>query len=275
MDWGFLVGIGTIILATATIWSVYVNQKQNAVLFKQINLQLGQQIPYIFIDNVEFSKHTIKLFIRNVTSVSAFWLGLDTHFLIIGQKLYASKDSKNEIGWGEAIKIRDEGKTYYSKYYWYGPNSPKLMFENHQVEPSSVVSFFSPQGVSVILPPTDATICIETTPKFVVSWKNEQGLISYKGFEYDDFRDFLLNNNIRAVAVVMDLVCKDAAEIVHNQGSVASFVVRTDLDKSLSDSSKNSQRFDFIPLSHKESLSEKSWTPYEHYKNTYSNWHIF
>lgn len=82
-----------------------------------------------------------------------------------------------------------------------------------------------------------------------------------------------MKNNIRSVAVTMDLLCKDAGEMVHHQGNVASFVIRTDLDKSLLDSSRNAQRFDFIAVPPIEMLSGESWTLSEHYLDSHSQWH--
>jgi hypothetical protein len=84
-----------------------------------------------------------------------------------------------------------------------------------------------------------------------------------------------LSNNVRAVAVVMDLLCKDAAEEVHHQGTVASFAIRTDLDRSLVESSTNTQRFDFIAVAPIERLSEDSRVPAEMYRNLRSHWHVF
>ncbi|QBX63340.1 hypothetical protein [Dehalococcoides mccartyi] len=274
MDWNFLVGAGTIVLAIATFLAVFQGRKQTQAILRQLNLQTGQQIPRLFIKKVTFELNSIKVDVQNATNAPASWVGLETSFYVVGQKLYADQTSDSEITWGDAIRLRDEGKTIYAKYHWLGPDSPKLTFENREVRSDVAVNFFSPQGVSVYLPP-NSTIQLETTPNFAISWKGESGLSSYRGLDYSELRDFLLKNNIRAAAVVMDLLCKDTAETVHDQGPVASFAIRTDLDRSLEDSSKNAHRFDFIPLSHIESLSAKSWTPYDHYKNTFSNWHVF
>ena len=274
MDWNFLVGIGTIILAIATF--LYVNQSriQTKILAKQVNLQTGQQIPRLLTSQLHFDTNSIKINIENATNVPAYWVGLETRFFIIEQKLYPDQQSDTEISWGEAVKLRDEGKIIYGKYFWSGNNKLKLKFQNRDVNPDAATSFFSPQGVSVYFPP-HSTIQCETRPIFVISWKGEQGLLQYQGFDYKEFREFLLDNNIRAVAIVMTLLCKDAGEMMHSQGYVASFVVRTDLDRSLVESSVNSRRFDFIPLSHEERLSGDSWTPGENYQNTYSSWHVF
>jgi len=274
MDWSFLAGIGTIALAIATFLFVYQSRRQTQVLFRQLNLQTGQQIPRLFIRQVDFERNSIKINIQNAANIPASWVGLETRFFVVGQRLYADQTGDNEISWGEAVRLRDEGKTIYAKYYWLGPDLQKLRFENREVHADAAVSFFSPPGVSVYFPP-NSTIQVETTPIFTISWKGEDGLPSYQGFDYNEFRNFLLSNNVRAAAIVMELLCKDTAEMVHSQGPIASFAVRTDLDRSLVDSSKNTQRFDFIPLSHAEMLSEKSWTPYDHYRNTYSSWHVF
>lgn len=272
MDWSFLGGLGTIILAIATI--LYVNQSrlQTQVLMKQVNMQIGQQIPHLTIRQLTVEPNSVKMEIQNTANAPAYWVGLETKFYVIGQRLYRDQHSDNEISWGESIKLREEGKTIFYKYYWTGPT--KLKFENREVDADNAVSFLSPQGISGYFPP-NSTVQVETRPMFLISWKGDQGLRTYQGFEYDKFREFLLSNNIRAAAVVMTLVCKDTAETVHSQGYAASFVVRTDLDHSLADSGKNSQRFDFIPLSHEERLSGDSWTRYDDYRNSYSNWHVF
>jgi hypothetical protein len=272
MDWNFLVGIGTIILALATILYVYQSRLQTQILTKQINLLTGQQIPRLFIKQIDFEANSLKLEIQNITNVPAFWMGLETNFYVIGQRLYPNQNSDTEISWGEAVKLRDEGKTIYEKYFWSGQT--KLKFQDKEVDTDTAISFFSPQGASVYLPP-NSTIQVTSRPIFLVSWKENQGLKSYKGFEYSEFREFLLYNNIRAAAIVLTLTCKDSAEIEHSQGYAASFVLRTDLDHSLIDSSKNTRRFDFIPLSHDERLSGDSWTPNDSYNNTFSNWHVF
>lgn len=273
MDWSILVGIGTIILAIATISYVAQSKRQTDILYRQINLQMGLQIPRLLIKNVIFEPNSIKIDIQNITRVPAYWVGLETRFFVIGQRLFASQKTDSEISWGEAVKLKGQGKQIYAKYYWPG-SSPKLKYKDAEVDNDGGISFFSPQGVSVYFPP-NSLLQIKTTPRFAVSWKQKSGLPASQGFEYKDFRDFLLANDVKAVAVIMALFCKDSAENVHSQGYAASFAIRTDLDQSLVDSSKNAQRFDFIPLSHEEILSEKSWTTYEQYKNTYSNWHIF
>jgi len=274
IDWSFLVGIGTIVLAIATLLLVILNRRQVDVMLKQVNMQIGQQIPHLFIKQVDFQADSVEIEVQNATDVPATSVGLETRFFVIGQHLYADQKSDNEISWGEAIKLHERGETVYSKYYWTGPENPKLKFENREVNPSAVVSFFSPQGVSVYFPPR-TTMRITTKPVFGISWKGDQGLSSYRWFEYSEFRDFLLSNDIRAVAVVMSLLCKDTAEVVHHQGAVASFAIRMDLDRSLVESSQNAQRFDFIALAPTEWLSEDSRIPGEMYQNLRSSWHIF
>jgi len=274
MDWNFLVGVGTIVLAIATLMLVIQNSRQVGVMLKQLNMQIGQQIPHLFIKQVDFQPDSVEIEVQNATDVPANSVGLETRFFVIGQHLYADQKGDNEISWGEAIRLHDRGETIYSKYYWTGPENPKLKFENREVNPSAVVSFFSPQGVSVYFPPR-TTMRIATKPMFLISWKGDQGLPSYRWFEYSEFRDFLLSNDIRAVAVVMSLLCKDAAEVVHHQGTVASFSIRTDLDRSLVESSRNVQRFDFIAPAPTEWLSEDSRIPGEMYQNIRSNWHVF
>lgn len=274
MDWSFLTGLGTIILAIATILYVTQSRLQTQALMKQVNLQIGQQIPRLFIKRVDFEPNSLKIEIQNAGNTPAYWVGLETMFFVIGQRLYSDQHGDNEISWGESVKLREEGKTIFSKYFWIGPDRPKLRFENREVDAGNAVSFLSPQGVSVYFPP-NSVVQTETRPIFLISWRGDQGLRSYKGFDYNEFREFLLSNSIRAAAVVMSLVCKDTGETVHGQGYVASFVVRPDLDHSLVDSGRNSQRFDFIPLSHEEQLSGNSWIPNDHYQNTYSNWHVF
>lgn len=261
-------------MAIAAFLSVNQNRRQTQVILRQLNLQTGQQIPRLFINQVGFRLDSVEIEIQNAADVPATSVGLETRFFVIGQHLYADQKGDNEISWGEAIRLHDQGKSVYSKYYWTGPENPKLKFENREINPSAAVSFFSPQGVSVYFP-LRTTIRTSTRPIFLISWKGDQGLPSYKGFEYSEFRDFLLSNNIRAVAVVMSLLCKDAAEAVHHQGTVTSFAIRTHLDRSLVESSKNAQHFDFIPLAPPEWLSENSWIPHESYQNIRSNWHVF
>ena len=224
MDWSILVGVGTIILAIATI--LYVNQSrlQTQILAKQINLQTGQQIPHLFTKEVEFREDAIQIEVQNATNVAAYWVGLETRFYIIKQELSSDKDGNDKINWGEAIKLKEQGKTIYSKYFWLGPNVPVLRYQNSIVKPDAATSFFSPQGVSVYFPP-NTTIKIQSKPMFLISLESNQGLNSYQGFDFNEFREFLLDNNIGEAAVVMSLLSKDAAEIVHHQGNIASFIV--------------------------------------------------
>jgi len=274
INWNILVGVGTIVLAIATLLLVIQNRRQVDVMLKQVNMQIGQQIPHLFIKQVDFRPDSVEIEVQNAGDVPATSVGLETQFFVIGQHLYADQEGDTEISWGEAIRWRDQGKTVYSKYYWTGPENPKLKFENREVNSSAVVSFFSPQGVSVYFPPR-TTMRITTKPMFGISRRTDQGLASCRWFEYSEFRDFLLSNDIRAVAVVMSLLCKDAAEAVHHQGTVASFAIRTDLDRSLVESSQNTQRFDFIALAPTEWLSEDSRITGEMYRNLRSNWHVF
>ena len=273
IDWNFLVAAGTVVLAIVTLLLVIQYRRQVDVMLKQLNMQIGQQIPHLFIKQVDFQPDSVEIEVQNATDAPATSVGLETRFFTIGQHLYADQEDHKEISWGEAIRLRNQGQTVYSKYYWTGPGNPKLKFENKEVDPSAVVSFFSPQGVSVYFPPR-TTVRIATKPAFAISWKDDQGLLSYRWFQYSEFRDLLLSNDIRAVAVVMSLLCKDAAEVVHHQGTVASFAIRTDLDQSLVESSRNVQRFDFVALAPTEWLSEDSRISAEMYGNIRSNWHV-
>ena len=99
IDWNFLVGIGTIILAIATF--LYVNQSriQTKILAKQVNLQTGQQIPRLLTSQLHFDTNSIKINIENATNVPAYWVGLETRFFIIEQKLYPDQQSDTEISW--------------------------------------------------------------------------------------------------------------------------------------------------------------------------------
>ena len=274
MDWNLLVGIGTIVLATATLLLVFQSRRQADFMLKQLNMQIGRQIPRLLVRAVNIQGDSVDIKVQNTTDFPALSVGLETQYFAVAQRLYSDQEGHNEINWGEAIKLRDRGVTVYARYNWAGPATPKLRFEGREVEPSAAVSFFSPQGVSVHFPP-NTTMWISTKPVFLISCKGDQGLPSYRWFGFADFRDFLLSNEIRAVAVVMSLLCKDAAEIVHHQGTVASFAIRTDLDGSLLESSENAQRFDFIALSPVESISEDSRMPGHMYRSTYSHWHVF
>jgi hypothetical protein len=273
MDWSFLVALGTVVLALVTLLLVIQYRRQVDVMSKQLNMQIGQQIPRLFIKQVNFRPDSVEIEVQNAGDAPAMSVGLETRFFVVGQHLYADQEGHKEINWGEAVRIHDQGQTVYSKYYWTGPGTPRLRLEGKEIEPSAVVSFFSPQGVSAYFP-SRTTICITTKPMFGISWRGDQGLASSRWFEYGEFRNFLLSNDIRAVAVIMSLLCKDAAEEVHHQGTVASFAIRTDLDRSLVESSRNAQRFDFIALAPTEWLSEDSRITVEMYHNIRSHWHV-
>ena len=273
IDWNLLLGLATIVLAAATLLLVIQYRRQVDIMLKQVNMQIGQQIPRLFIKQVDFRQDSVEIEVQNPGEVPATSVGLETKFFVIGQHLYSDEEGNNEINWGEAIRMRDRGETVYSKYYWTGPGNPELQFEGREVEPSAIVSFFSPQGVSVYFPPR-TTMLITTKPMFGISLKSDQGLFAARWFDYAEFRDFLLSNDIKAVAVVMSLLCKDAAETVHHQGTVASFAIRTDLDRSLVESSRNAERFDFIALAPTEWLSEDSRITGEMYRNIRSSWHV-
>jgi hypothetical protein len=274
LDWNALVAVGTLVLAIATFTAVYQGRKQLQMLSRQLNLQTGQQVPHLFIKQVTFEEDIVKLDIENATNVPACWAGLETRFFLVRRQYYDAQRNGHEITWGEAVKLREKGQTVYGKYYLLALNEgPKLVHEGKEVKPETAISFFAPQGVSVYFPPK-ATVQVKTTPRFAVSF-TEKDRRTWMGFEYGTLRDFLLKNNIDEVAVSMSLVCKNAGEMVFGQGYVASFVIRTVSDKSLADSSRNAQRFDFLPLSHQDYLSDGKWTTDEQYRNTYSTWHVF
>jgi hypothetical protein len=274
LNWDVLVAVGTLLLATATFLAVYQGRRQVQMLYRQLNLQTAQQIPHLFIKQVTFEKDAVKLDIENATDAPALWTGLVTRFFFINERYFDAQRGGHEISWGQAVKLKEEGKTVYGKYYLPAPNKwPKLVYNGKEVRQEAAVSFFAPQGVSTYFPPK-TTIQVKTAPRFAISWA-EKDRQAGKGFEYGAFREFLLENNIDEVAVSMSLICKDAAEKPLGQADVASFVIKTASDKSLADSSAHAQRFDFLPLSHQEYLSDKIWVTEESYYNTYSNWHIF
>jgi hypothetical protein len=273
MSWDWLVALGTILLAIATFMSVLQGRKQMQTLLRQVNLQVGQQIPHLFIQRVTFERDSVKIDVENATNVPAFWLGLETRFHLIRQSYSDSADGGREITWGEAIKLKEAGKIVYGKYLLLLPHEwPKLVQENREVKPETAVTFFAPQGVSMYFPPK-STIQVSTTPRFAISWMEKDNR-TWQGLEYIRFRDFLLRNNIDRVAVSMMLVCKDASEKPVAQDYVASFLIVTATDKSLEDSSKNAQKFDFLPLSQLDTLSDKYWITEEVYDNIHSNWHV-
>ena len=152
MDWNGLVAVGTMLLAIATFMSVYQGRKQMQVISKQLNLQKGQQIPHMFIKKVVFEGDTVKLDVENATDVAAYWTGLETSFFLVRLQYYDGPDNGHEINRGEAIRMKEEGKIPYGKYYSLGPEASKLTYEGKEVKPGSAVSFFDPQGVSVFLP---------------------------------------------------------------------------------------------------------------------------
>ncbi len=273
MDWNFLVALGTIGLAVAAFVSMNQGRKQTQAILRQLNLTIGQQTPYLFIKSVSFEHDSVSLEIENATNVPAFWVGLVTRFFFVCERYYDSPSGDHEVGWGEAVKLRDQDKIVYSKYYSPAPDRwPKLIHDDKAVVPDASVSFFDPQGVSVHFPPK-SIVQVKSLLRFVVSWPGKDGPSS-QAFEYGAFRDFLLKNNVDQVAISVSLICKNAEELPLGQGYVTSFILRTSSDKSLSDSSKNAQRFDFLPLSHAEYLSAKFWITYEQYCSTYSRWHI-
>ena len=116
MSWDWLVALGTLLLATATFMSVYQGRRQIQTLLQQLNLQIGQQIPHLFIKKVMFEGNTVKLDIENATSAPAFWLGLETRFHLIRLQYRDAANGGCVIPWGEAIKLKEEGKTVYGKY---------------------------------------------------------------------------------------------------------------------------------------------------------------
>jgi len=275
MDWNGFVAVGTMLLAIATFMSVYQGRKQMQVISKQLNLQKGQQIPHMFIKNVVFEGDTVKFDVENATDVAAYWTGLETSFFLVRLQYYDGPDNGHEINWGQAIKMKEEGKVPYGKYYWLGSDASKLTYEGKEVKPGSAVSFFDPQGVRDFLP-AKSNVQISTTPRFLITWREKGDQFpSTVGFEYSLLREFLLKNNITEVAVSMSLICKDSAETTVDQGYVTSFIINTSSDKCLADSAKHVRRFDFLPISRFDRLSNRFWIPEEEYHNTYSNWHIF
>jgi len=274
LDWSALVAVGTLALAIATFMAVYQGRKQLQTLSRQVNLQIGQQIPHLFMKQVIFEEDIVKLDIENATNAPAYWVGLETEFFLVRERYYDAQHNGREISWGEVVKLREDGKTVYGKYYpLVGHECPKLVHEGKEVKPGTGISFCAPEGVSVYFPPK-ATAQVKTTPRFVVYLTEKEGW-SWMGFEYGTFRDFLLKNSIDTVAVSMSLIWKDAGETVLGQTYVASFVIRTALDKSLAESSRHAQRFDFLALSHQQLLSDRMWITGEDYRNTYSGWHVF
>lgn len=273
MDWDGYVALATLLLAIGTFMSVYQSRKQSQAIIRQLKLQIGQQIPHIFVRNVTFESNSLTLDIENATDTPAFRLGLSTSYFPVLEKYYADKDGKQEINWGETVKLREDGKTVYMKYYSTGLNNrPKLNYDGQEVQSDSAVSFFAPQGVSQYLPPK-TNIQVKTTPRFAVSWQDKESS-SFQGFAFDEFRNFLLKNNIHAVAVVMYLICRDSAEMTHTQGEIARFAIVTSTDKTLADSGKNPQHFEFLAVPFLDSLGENSYISGDTYRDVHSGWNV-
>lgn len=274
MDWQGLLAVGTILLAIAALVSISIGRRQNQVILRQLSLQTGQQIPHLFIREVKFEDDTININIENATNVPAYWLGLSTNYYLVNERYSSDSEGKNEINRGESVKLHEEGKTVYMKYYpIIGSVVPKLKYEGKEAQINSAVSFFDPQGVSQYLP-ASTNIWVKAVPRFAISWKEKDVIQAYRGFAFNEFRSFLLKNNIFAVAVTMDLICKDSAEMQHNQGEVASFAILAGSDKTLAESGKRQQHFDFIAVPFFEMLSKDSWILTDTYLNTYSGWNV-
>ena len=277
MDWNIFanmsVAVGTIVLAIASFVSNDLSRRQNQAILRQLNLQTGQQIPHLFIRKVTFEDNAIKIDVENATNVPAYWLALSTNYYIVREKYYSDEKGDCEINFGESVKLHEEGKTVYMKYSSIICNSqPKLKHGDMEVQINSAVSFFDPQGVSQYLPPK-TNIQIKTTPRFAISWRENDSQV-YAGFDFSEFRSFLLKNNIFTVAVTMGLICKDSAEMEHYQGEVARFAIRPSSDKTLAESGINPQNFDFIAVPFLETFDEKSWILTDTYDNVHSGWNV-
>ena len=210
------VAVGTLILAIATFAMAHQGKLQLNELKKQNLLSKSTYEPVLKCLDLKFVKNIPRITIGNIGQSRAQWIGISTHF-------HPSKLFHPII-------------------------NPKLEFEGKIVFPEETINFPYKQG-EMILDQKESGI-FNSEILFGVASKD---LNPFKGFNFEDLKDFLTKNNIQQVGIDIGIVGKNLMDETAPLTRITTFFVDLKKHETLEDAYLDAQKSDskpyFLPLS--------------------------
>lgn len=265
----FLVVIGTLALATAAFFTLRQNSKQVSILSRQISMQRSSLVPYLEINSYKAQDNRLILDIENLSNSIARGLGISTSFYLVYPRYSADPQGKDILSSSRLEQRIKDNITVWVKYHIFGPNEPKLLFDGKYAKSVEVISFPETGNSAAYFPPHNKTT-VEFKPRFLISTREQ--LPSMKAFEFDEFKEFLLQNNIDYCAVDIKLVYQDLTERQIGNDSFCRFVINPRKHKTIQECHEEKASFDFLSLSLREIQLNLKWIDKSIYKRFKSHW---
>lgn len=269
----FVLAGATFLLAFVALSALFVARNQFKVVRERFKIERSRIVPYLSVTNLSFiTADTLCCNIENVSDATAHWIGLSSYFYIVAPQYYDSLSTGNTLTYSEVKQRADEGKESYIKFYM-PPNSigHLLIYKDEEVSPKRIVNFAESGLTEAILPPHSGIVAVQFRPKFYV--QTPDGHFG-QFFNYDEFRDFLVQNNIEYVAVHFNLIYKDVAETALGGNYVDAFAIDVNKHKTLREAWKTHFPLDFLALSSSQIISNNRLLTEDLYRNMSSSWNL-
>ncbi|MBF8265160.1 MAG: hypothetical protein HW384_1024 [Dehalococcoidia bacterium] len=232
-------------------------------------MQRSALVPYLEIISYETKDNTLILDIENLSDSTARGMGISTSFYLVFPRYTADSKGIDVLSSSRLEHLVKDNVTVFVKYFLFGPNEPKLIWEGKQVRSVEVISFPETGTDAAYFPPHHKSK-VEFKPRFMVETK--ETLASGKAFLFDEFKEFLLQNNIGYCAVDIKLVYQDLTETQIGYDSFCRFVINPMAHTTIEESCKDKASFDFLPLSIREIQLKNKWIDKSIYKRFKSPW---
>jgi hypothetical protein len=190
-------------------------------------------------------------------------------FDIAQPQYYDDPKGKDELGQSRAQQLAKEGKLIYVRFRSLPFSSVSgLVYEGAKVAPKGIVNF-PLDGLPGAVLFARQSASIRFCPLFGVSaLEADQG----KALAFSELRDFLLQNDMRFIAVSFDIVYKDVTETPLGSENVDAFAVDLTKHKTLRDSWQDHHPLALVPLSRGAIESRLKYTFEDVYQDVRSRW---
>lgn len=261
--------IATFLLAIAAFVGLFFTRKQLALLYNQFRIQRSHLVPHITLNGARFENDEVIVELSNSSDAVAYSLGMTARFDIAQPQYYDGPKSKDELSQSRAQQLADEGKIVYAKFRPLPFSSVSgLVYDGIKVAPKGIVNFPLDGLPGAVLFARQST-SIRFCPLFGVSAvEADQG----KAFTFSELREFLLQNDMRFIAVSLDIVYKDVTETPLGSENVDAFAVDLIKHKTLRDSWQDHYPLALVPLSRGAIESRLKYTFEDMYQGLWSRW---
>lgn len=255
----FAVAIGTVILAIVTYKALVEGRKQLSVLRTQTVISRSQLDPYLLVRDFNFKGDKLFIDIENIGRGHATWLSLRIWFHPCTPRYYADKEGKVPLTKEQTLHL---GKTQGWALGKFEASQETLRYrEWKSAIPVQTFSFLGNKelgDVAVLL--EGARQQFEVEPYSGIK-RARARYPEWKGWKFDEFRQFLAENKVGFVALEFQLACKDSVENIIPGVPLCKFVMDPVNHKSLEEAFNAKISFDFFPLTLEEVARKGGFMP--------------